>query len=75
MTSSVPADRCKVILVAPDTSSVITRPSTSLLADGIAAALREDEPYIVGILPSYTDASSSTNYIKHYPLNLKVMCY
>jgi ADP-heptose:LPS heptosyltransferase len=59
--SSVPADRCKVMLVAPDTSSIITRPPTSLLADGISAALREDESYIVGILPSYTDASSSVN--------------
>ena len=59
MMSSVPADRCKVILVAPDTSSVITRVPTSLLARGIAAALREEEKYIVGILPSYTDASSS----------------
>ncbi len=61
MLSSVPADRCKVILVAPDTSSVITRVPTFLLARSIATALREDSNYIVGILPSYTHASSSVD--------------
>ena len=60
MRLDVPSDRCKVILVAPDTSSIITRVPTFLLAQGIAAALREDANYVVGILPSYTHASSST---------------
>ena len=47
------------LLVAPDTSSVITRPPTALLAQGLAGALRSDPRLFVSILPSYTDAQAT----------------
>ncbi len=61
--SIVPTHRCKVILVAPDTTSVVTRVPTYLLATGISAALRNDPDLTVGILPGYTDTSSSANLL------------
>jgi ADP-heptose:LPS heptosyltransferase len=47
------------LLVAPDTSSVITRPPTSLLAQGIADALEKDARLFVEILPGYTDPQAA----------------
>src|SRR5579884_124330 len=49
----------KLLMVAPDTSSVITRPPTRLLAEGIAAALRRDHSLLVVILPGYTDVDAA----------------
>lgn len=46
-------------MVALDTSSVITRPPTPLLAKGIAAALRRDRLLAVAILPGYTDVNAA----------------
>ncbi len=51
--------RGKLLMVAPDTSSVITRPPTPLLAEGIAAALRRDHSLLVLILPGYTDVDAA----------------
>lgn len=60
-----------LLLVAPDTSSVITRPPTPLLAQGIAGALQEQPELIVQILPAYTDAQSSQRLweelVQHFP--------
>jgi hypothetical protein len=60
----VPPAQSKLLLVAPDTSSVITRPPTSLLAAGIAEALKNDSSLIAAILPSYTDKESSTRLLQ-----------
>jgi ADP-heptose:LPS heptosyltransferase len=53
----------KLLLVAPDTSSVITRPPTSLLAGGIAGALKRNQDLLVAILPSFTDTQASMNLL------------
>lgn len=54
----------KVLLVAPDTSSVITRPPTSLLAEGIAGALEHHPDLLTVILPSYADSEASLNLLR-----------
>lgn len=54
----------KVLLVAPDTSSVITRPPTPLLAEGIAGALKHHPDLLVAILPSYADSGASLNLLR-----------
>lgn len=48
-----------LLLVAPDTSSSITRPPTSLLMQGIADALQRDPRLLVEILPGYTDKQAA----------------
>jgi ADP-heptose:LPS heptosyltransferase len=55
----VPEGRGSLLLVAPDTSSVITRPPTALLAQGLADALKRDPRLFVAILPGYTDTQAS----------------
>jgi ADP-heptose:LPS heptosyltransferase len=49
----------QVVMVAPDTSSIITRPPTKLLAGGIAGALRRKQHFVVCILPGYTDRNAA----------------
>ncbi|HEX6478370.1 MAG TPA: glycosyltransferase family 9 protein [Ktedonobacteraceae bacterium] len=53
--ADVPPEQSKLLLVAPDTSSLITRPPTHLLAEGITGALQRNQHLIVDILPGYTD--------------------
>ncbi len=53
-------EQCRLFVVAPDTSSEITRPPTSLLAEGLAGALTSNHSLCVVILPSYTDQNAST---------------
>lgn len=48
------------LLVAPDTSSHITRPPTELLAQGIAGALQAQANLFVDILPGYTDTQAAS---------------
>ncbi len=55
----VAPERSRLLLVAPDTSSEITRPPTSLLAEGIAEALKHDGSLIAAILPGYSDTGAS----------------
>ncbi len=57
--AGMPQGRGKLLMVAPDTSSVITRPPTPLLAEGIAYALRRDHSLLVAILPGYTDVDAA----------------
>ena len=59
--ASVPQETSKLLVVVPDSSSVITRPPTKLLVKGIAEALKRDSSLIVYILPGYTDTTASTN--------------
>lgn len=47
------------MLVAPDTSSAITRPPTELLAQGLASALQANPYLAVGVLPGYTDTEAA----------------
>jgi hypothetical protein len=50
---------CRLLVVAPDTASPVTRPPTDLLAASIGEVLRRESHLIVAILPSYTDADAS----------------
>lgn len=52
---------CKLLVVGPDTTSIVTRPPTSLLAGGIAGALKSMPGLLVAILPGYTDTRASKN--------------
>jgi ADP-heptose:LPS heptosyltransferase len=51
----------QVVMVAPDTSSFVTRPPTKLLAGGIAGALCRKHEFVVCILPGYTDRNAAQN--------------
>jgi ADP-heptose:LPS heptosyltransferase len=59
--ASVHKNHSKLLLVAPDSSSVITRPPAYLLTEGIAGVLKRNQCLIVGILPGYTDKQASIN--------------
>jgi ADP-heptose:LPS heptosyltransferase len=59
--ASVPPELSRVLLVAPDTSSEITRPPVALLAEGIAGALKRDSSLVAAILPGYTDVHAAPN--------------
>lgn len=48
-----------IIVVSPDTASLVTRPPTELLADGIIPVLKAHPEILVYILPSYTDEGAS----------------
>lgn len=47
----------KVLVVAPDASSAITRPPTTLLAPALSEALARCPQLVVCILPGYTDTT------------------
>jgi hypothetical protein len=51
-------------MIAPDTSSIITRPPTSLLAAGVGAALLRQHDLLACILPGYTDIHAAENLYK-----------
>lgn len=57
--ASVPKKQCRILAVAPDSATLITRPTTSLLAKGIAGAMERCPEHVVCILPSYTDTAAS----------------
>jgi len=59
--TSFSRQHCQVVMVAPDTSSIITRPPTDLLARGIADALRRQQHFDIFILPGYTNKSAARN--------------
>lgn len=46
---------CKLLLVAPDSASAVTRPPTRLLAAALSHALAHCPHLLVAILPAYTD--------------------
>ncbi|HJT56540.1 MAG TPA: glycosyltransferase family 9 protein [Ktedonobacteraceae bacterium] len=51
----------RLLVVAPDSASAVTRPPTNLLTAALSEALEERPDLIVCILPSYTDATASEN--------------
>jgi hypothetical protein len=59
--SSVSAENVRVLLVAADSASVVTRPPTRLLAPALAEVLSGYHQLIVCILPSYTDTRAAEN--------------
>ncbi len=59
--ASVSREHCQLVMVAPDTSSDVTRPPTKLLAQGIAEALRSRQHLVIYILPGYTDKDAARN--------------
>jgi ADP-heptose:LPS heptosyltransferase len=65
----------KLLLVAPDASHEITRPSTYLLSQGIKNALNDDPSLGVCILPSYTDRNASSNLEEQLALEYKEHIY
>lgn len=62
--ASIRCERVKVLLVSPDTSSVITRPPTGLLAEGIAGALRHNDNLVVALLPGYADRDAAPRLLR-----------
>lgn len=62
--AKVPTERSKLLIVAPDTASPVTRPPTSLLAEGIASALHAMPNLIAYILPGYTDKKAAQNLME-----------
>ncbi len=59
----LPQEQSTLLMIAPDTSSEITRPPTSLLAEGVAGALTSNQSLFVVILPGYTDQNASSNLL------------
>jgi hypothetical protein len=59
--SRVDPENARVLLVAADSGSIVTRPPTLLLAPALTNALRESHHLIIGILPAYTDAMAAQN--------------
>lgn len=57
--SNMPKNEAKLLVVAPDTASAVTRPPRKLLEEGIAKALEQEERLLVYVLPSYTDSWAS----------------
>jgi hypothetical protein len=71
---SLPKDG-KLLIVAPDASHEITRPSTRLLSQGIKNALDNDPSLGVCILPSYTDRNAARNLEEQLALEHKEQIY
>jgi len=59
--ANVSGKYCQLVMVAPDTSSYVTRPPTELLAEGIAGALRRKHHLAIYILPGYTNRNAARN--------------
>jgi ADP-heptose:LPS heptosyltransferase len=51
----------RLLVVAPDSATDVTRPPTELLAAALSEALEEYHNLIVCILPSYTDTAAAEN--------------
>lgn len=48
-------ENCKLLLVAPDSASAVTRPPIRLLATALSQTLAHCPDLLIGILPTYTD--------------------
>ncbi len=62
--SIVSPERGRLLVVATDTTSVVTRPPTALLAASISQALRQSPELVVCILQGYTDASAALSLLE-----------
>jgi ADP-heptose:LPS heptosyltransferase len=52
-------EQCTLLLVAPDSASVVSRPPTKLLINALEQALEQCPQVVAHILPSYSDAMHS----------------
>jgi Glycosyltransferase family 9 (heptosyltransferase) len=59
--SSIGTENVRLLLVAADSGSIVTRPPTNLLAPALAQELQMYPDLIVGILPGYTDVMAARN--------------
>jgi ADP-heptose:LPS heptosyltransferase len=55
----LPDTQSKLLVVAPDSSSIITRPPAALLVAALIRALKKCPNLLVCVLPSYTDTTAS----------------
>ncbi len=58
--AAMPRD-CMMLLVAPDTTSAVTRPPVALLAMALSASLERNPRLAVCVLPGYTDTTCAAN--------------
>jgi hypothetical protein len=61
---NVSTENSKLLVVASDSTTVVTRPPVDLLAESIAEALRRSRDLVVCILQGYTDANAAHNLFK-----------
>ena len=68
---------CKVLVIAPDTASAVTRPPIDLLVAALSKILMACPNLIVYILPSYTEITRSLHLLKalskNYPHRVFLM--
>jgi Glycosyltransferase family 9 (heptosyltransferase) len=62
--SNVSSENSRLLVVASDSTTVVTRPPVDLLAKSIAEALRRCRDLVVCILQGYTDANAAQNLFK-----------
>src|SRR5579859_1557924 len=62
--SSVSPERARLLVVATDTTSVVTRPPIELLAESLSQALRQCPELVVCILQGYTDPGAALKLLE-----------
>jgi len=62
--SSVAPERARLLVVATDTTSVVTRPPIDLLAESLSRALRQCPELVVCILQGYTDPGAALKLLE-----------
>ncbi len=62
--SSVSPDHGKLLVIATDTTSVVTRPPVDLLAASLSQALRQCSELVVCILQGYTDPGAALKLLE-----------
>jgi ADP-heptose:LPS heptosyltransferase len=74
---SIAEEDCKVLVIAPDTASAVTRPPIDLLMAALSKVLVACPNLIVYILPSYTETTRSLHLLKvlskNYPHRVFLM--
>lgn len=64
ISSGIDPNEAKIVVVAPDTASGVTRPPTHLFTEGLMPVLRKNPSCIVYILPSFTDIDATQRLFK-----------
>jgi ADP-heptose:LPS heptosyltransferase len=75
--ASVEQGESKLLMIAPDTATEVTRPPLDLLVAALSTVLAAGPNLIVYTLPSYTDTTRSLSLqkilVKHYPHRVFLM--
>jgi Glycosyltransferase family 9 (heptosyltransferase) len=75
--ASIANNDCKILVIAPDTATAVTRPPINLLITALSSVLTLCPHLIVYILPSYTETARSLHLLhtlsKHYPRRVFLM--